>query len=74
MGLFGPLITQSRTDSPRSDPAVAKDYTMTVNDWNHDYDSNIGKSQQNLELVVASVIQVSMSRFQQFLKHTYLQC
>ena len=45
MGLFGPLKIKSRTDnkSLKSDPGVQHDYIMTLNEWNHHYDSTSGK-------------------------------
>ena len=46
MGLYGPLRIRSRTNSTKrnKDPVVGRnqDYTMTVTEWNHNYDSISG--------------------------------
>lgn len=43
--MFGPLIVRSRPDdvSHNKDPVVDYDHTLVLNDWNHNYDSTMGK-------------------------------
>ena len=59
MGLFGPLKIKSRSNdkSIRKDPAVQYDHIMTLNEWNHHYDSTSGelKKMEGLSVLYSTV-------------------
>lgn len=44
MGMFGPISIKSKPDSDtlKSDPPVDFDFSILVNEWNHNYDSLTG--------------------------------